>query len=247
MSVLVAIVLGIVQGVTEFLPVSSSGHLILFEKLFGLSGDNLAFNIVVHFGTLFAVVICYRQRLFEMLKKPLSKPVMLLALSCVPTVVIYELFRDFFSEAFSGVYLGICFFVTAVFLSIGDFFKDKTKGEIDYKSALVMGAFQGFAILPGVSRSGSTLVAGLVSGADKEKVADFSFLMSLPVIVGSLILEIFSGGFESIEFLPLLFGFVFSFISGYVAIKFMLKIVKNKSFLPFVIYLLVVGVFCFFV
>ena len=249
MSVLIAIILGLVQGLTEFLPVSSSGHLILLERLFGLEGDNLVFNIVVHMGTLFAVVVYYRKRLFEMVKKPFSKEVGLLALSCVPTVIIYFLFRDFFDNSFSGGGLCVTFFVTAIFLTIASIVmkKYKTHKDIDYKTTLIMGAFQGFAILPGVSRSGSTLTAGLVSGGDKEKVADFSFLMSLPIILGSLVLEIFEGGFVSIALLPLVFGFVTSFVSGYLAIKFMLGIIRNKSFLPFVIYLCGAGVFAFFI
>lgn len=243
MSIFVAIVLGVVQGLTEFLPVSSSGHLIFFEKIFGLEGNNLAFNIVVHLGTLFAVIVFYRKKLFEMIKRPFSKEVGILALSCMPTIVIYFLFKDFFDNSLSGGGLCLSFFVTAIFLTIATIVMKKYKSSknIDLKTALVMGAFQGFAIIPGISRSGSTLTAGLVMGAEKEKVADFSFLMSIPIIVGSLVLEIIEGGFASVQILPLIVGFVTSFICGYIAIKFMLNIIRNKSFIPFIIYLCIIG------
>ena len=248
MTIFIAIILGIIQGLTEFLPVSSSGHLLLFEKLFGIEGDNLAFNIVAHMGTLLAVIICYRKKLVSMIKKPFSKPVYLLVVASVPTVIIYFAFKSFFERAFVGEFIGICFFVTAIFLIISTVaLKNNGKEELSYKTAFIMGTFQGFAILPGISRSGTTLTAGLIAGADKESVADFSFLMSLPIIVGSLVLEIFSGGFVSVDIFPLIAGFISSFICGYLAIKFMLNVVKNKSFIPFVIYLVGVGIYSFFV
>ncbi len=218
-----AILLGIVQGLTEFLPVSSSGHLILFERLLGVSGDNLLFNIVVHVGTLCAVVVYYRKKLWEMAKKPFSKEVILLALSCLPTVIIYFLFKDFFNDSFKGAYLGISFLITAALLGFGQWaINRKSSNSVNVKTALVMGAFQGFAIIPGVSRSGSTLAAGLAMGADKQKVADFSFLMSLPIILGSLFLELIGGGFVGVNIWVLLAGFLSSFASGYIAIRFML-------------------------
>lgn len=249
MGILVAIILGIVQGITEFLPVSSSGHLIFFERLFGVNGDNLLFNIIVHLGTLFAVVIFYRKRIFEMIKNPFSKEVGLICFASVPTIIIYFLFKDFFDNSLGGGFLSVSFFITAIFLTIATFVMKKYKSQksIDFKAALVMGVFQGFAIIPGVSRSGSTLTAGLVSGADKEKVADFSFLMSIPIILGSLVLEILNGGFESVSILPLVFGFAMSFVCGYLAIKFMLGVVRNKSFIPFIIYLCIMGVLACFI
>lgn len=248
MSVGIAIVLGIVQGLTEFLPVSSSGHLLFLERIFGIEGDNLAFNIVVHLGTLFAVIVYYRKRIFEMAKKPFSKDVGLLALSCIPTVIIYFLFRDFFEDSFSGGALGFAFLVTAAFLVLTTIAMKKCSSEgVDSKTAIMMGVFQGFAILPGVSRSGSTITAGVVMGKDKEKVADFSFLMSAPIIVGSLILEIFGGGFAKVDILPLIIGFISSFICGYLAIKFMLDIIRKRSLIWFAIYLVVLGGVAFFI
>lgn len=246
MSIIIAIILGIVQGLTEFLPVSSSGHLVLFEKLFGISEGNLAFNIVVHLGSLLAVIICYRKTLFDMVKKPFDKKTYLLIAATIPTVVIFFLFRDFFEDSFSGAYLGVCFLVTSVMLVFCSIFmRGGSSQKIDYKTAIVMGLFQGFAIVPGVSRSGSTLTGGLCMGADRKEVADFSFLMSIPVILGSLVLEIVSGGFADAQILPLVFGFVFSFLSGLLSIKFMLKLIKDKSLYPFAIYLVIVSILTF--
>ncbi len=247
MNAWVAIILGVVQGLTEFLPVSSSGHLILFERLFGLNGDNLAFNIVVHLGTLFSVVIFYRKKLWGMVKKPLNKNNILLIVATIPTVVIFFLFRDFFEESFNGAYLAVAFFVTAIMLTVAEIVSQKSLAKnMDYKSALIMGAFQGLAILPGVSRSGSTLSSGLVCGVKKQEVADFSFLMSLPIILGSLVLEIVGGGFEGVGVISLILGFITSFVCGYIAIKFMLGIIKDKKLYPFAIYLAVLGLVVMF-
>lgn len=242
MSVWIAIILGIIQGLTEFLPVSSSGHLVLAEKLFGLDGDNLSFNIIVHLGSLLAVIIIYRKKLLTMIKQPLSKDTLMLGCATIPTVIIFLLFKDFFESSFSGKYLAICFFVTAIMLMISSYMMKKSSSQLSYKTVITMGIFQGLAIIPGISRSGSTLTGGLCMRTKREEVADFSFLMSIPVILGSLVLEIFDGGFVGAQALPLIFGFIFSFLSGFLSIKFMLRAIKNKSLYPFAIYLAVLTV-----
>ncbi len=248
MGIFVAIILGVVQGLTEFLPVSSSGHLVLLQKVFGLEGDNMLFNIVMHLGSLMAVIICYRKKLWAMVKQPFSPAVINLVVATIPTVIIFFLFRDFFEESFNGGYLAFCFIITAIFLVLCDWAgKSKSTKPIDKMTAVVMGLFQGFAIIPGVSRSGSTLTGGLCMGADREKVADFSFLMSIPIILGSLVLELIEGGFVGVNVLPLIVGFVFSFLSGLFAIKFMLRVVKQGKFYPFVIYLILIAIVSVFV
>ncbi len=251
MSILVAVILGIVQGLTEFLPVSSSGHLVLLERLFVIKADLIFLNVVLHLGTLLAVVLYYRKRLWGYLKKPFQKDVGYLALATVPTVIIFLLFKSFIQDSFSGDYLVIGFLVTATILVIANFImtKQTAKKVFDYKTALVMGVFQGLAMVPGVSRSGSTITSGVVYGCDKNKVADFSFLMSIPVILASLVFELFelSSTSLSIGVLPLIVGFVFAFVFGLLAIKFMLKIIAKAQFYWFSIYLVILSIILLFV
>lgn len=239
MSILIAIILGVVQGFTEFIPVSSSGHLVLLQKILGVQGDGMFFNIVVHLGSLLAVIICYRKKILGIIKNPLGQDAKRLIIATIPTVIIFFLFKDFFDKTFGGEYLVICFLVTATMLIISSIVaKCSNKNPLNNKTAFVMGVFQGLAIIPGISRSGATLTGGVCMGADKENVADFSFLMSGPIIVGSLILELFKKPTLPIGILPLIAGFIFSFIASILAIKFMLKVLKTKTFIPFAIYLL---------
>ena len=205
----------------------------------------------MHLGTLLAVVLYYRKRLWGYLKKPFQKDVGYLALATVPTVVIFLLFKSFIQDSFSGDYLIIGFLVTAIILVIANFVMSKksVNKPFDYKAALVMGVFQGLAMVPGVSRSGSTITSGVVYGCDKNKVADFSFLMSIPVIVASLVFELFelTSTSLSIGVLPLIVGFVFAFLFGLIAIKFMLKIIAKAQFYWFSIYLVILSIILLFV
>lgn len=246
MTIFVAIVLGIIQGLTEFLPVSSSGHLVLFQKIFGINVDCLFFDIVVHLGTLVAVLVVYRKTILDIIKHPFSDISQKLVFATIPTIIIALIFKDFFKSSFNGDFLFIGFFVTSIILFITHF---SCKNNYQYKSltypnAIVMGVFQGMAILPGISRSGSTISSALVQGVRRSESAEFSFLMSIPAILGSLVFELFDIGTATfnISAIALIFGFVFSAISGYIAIKFMLKVIKKAKFVWFAIYLFALGV-----
>ena len=245
MSILVAIILGIVQGLTEFLPISSSGHLVLLERIFGIKSNLIFLNVVLHLGTLLAVVIYYRKRLWEYIKHPFCKEVRYLIIATIPTVIIFLLFRTFIEDSFGGDYLVMGFLVTAVVLIICNWIMSRktTFNRFDYKTAIMMGVFQGLAIMPGVSRSGSTITSGVVMGCNKKEVADFSFLMSIPVILASLVFELFKldGGSLGIGALPLICGFVFAFVFGLVAIKCMLKLIEKAQFYWFSIYLVILS------
>jgi len=247
MTIFVAIILGIIQGLTEFLPVSSSGHLVLFQKIFGINVDCLFFDIVVHLGTLVAVLVVYRKTILDIIKHPFSEKAQKLVFATLPTIIIALLFKDFFKSSFNGDFLFIGFFVTAIIMLVADY---SCKHNYQYKSltysnAIVMGVFQGMAILPGVSRSGSTISSALVQGVRRSESAEFSFLMSVPAILGSLVFELFDIGTATfnISAIALIFGFVFSAISGYIAIKFMLKVIKKAKFAWFGGYLLLLSVF----
>ena len=246
MTIWIAIVLGIVQGLTEFLPVSSSGHLVLFQQIFDIDVDCLLFDIVVHLGTLVAVLVVFRKSVLEILKHPFCEKSQKLVFATIPTVIIALLFKDFFKASFSGDFLFVGFIVTAVMMFFADY---SCKHNYQYKSltyggAIVMGLFQGFAILPGISRSGSTMTSALVQGVRRNESAEFSFLMSIPAIFGSLVFEIFDIGSttSNISAVAMIFGFVFSAVSGYVAIKFMLKVIKKAKFVWFGVYLVVLSV-----
>ena len=246
MSLWVAIILGIVQGLTEFLPVSSSGHLVLFQKIFGVNIDCLFFDIVVHLGTLLAVVIVYHKSIWEIIKHPFSEKAQKLVLATLPTVIIAVLFKDIFKNSFDGDFLFVGFLVTAIIMFIAHY---SCKNNYQYKSltrsgAAIMGVFQGIAIFPGVSRSGSTITSALVQGVRRNESAEFSFLMSIPAILGSLVFELFDAGAATLNvpFSTLLAGFVFSAVSGYLAIRFMLKVIKKAKFMWFGIYLVIVSI-----
>lgn len=247
MSILIALILGIVQGLTEFLPVSSSGHLVLLQRIFGIENNVILFDIVLHLGTLVAVIIIYRKSILELIKNPFSKKMKLLVLGTIPTLVIALLFKDFFEGAFSGNLLFVGFLATSILLLIANYYDKKNTNNktMDYKYISVMGIFQGLAILPGLSRSGSTVTSSLILGVKKEQALEYSFLLSIPIILASLLYEvIFSPiSFEMIEIFPMIIGFLASTIFGIISIKFMIKLVKNNSYKYFAIYLIIISCF----
>lgn len=247
MSVFIVIILGIVQGVTEFLPISSSGHLVLLEKLFGIKVDLIIINIFLHIGSLLAVIVYYRKTLWGLIKKPFQKTTLLLLLATVPTIIIVLCFNDFIEASFGGRYLVLGFMLTAIFMVVASF-DFGNKGSINKKTATIMGVMQGIATLPGISRSGSTLTCGVVCGKDRKEVADFSFLMSIPVILGSLVFELvkIKGAIATPWYLVII-GMFFSFVFGYIAIAFMIKIIQKAKLYYFSIYLVILSIILLFV
>ena len=237
------ILIGFVQGITEFLPVSSSGHIVMFGSLFEL--DNLLLiSVVAHIGTLFAVLFCYRKRIVELIKKPNNSTNKNLIIATIPTVIIVLLFNSFIEENFSTSSLVWGFLLSAILLLIADLKKEGTK-KITKKSALYMGLTQGLALLPGISRSGSTLTCGLLIGLDKKEALDFSFLMSIPIILASAVYEtikLFNCQL-SINWFSILLVMISSFIFGILSIKIMLKTVKKNKLYFFSIYLIILSLF----
>jgi undecaprenyl-diphosphatase len=203
------------------------------------------FDIVVHLGTLVAVFVVYRKSIWQIIKNPFCEKAQKLVFATLPTVIIALLFKDFFKNSFDGSLLFLGFFVTAIFMFIADY---SCKHNYQYKSlgygnAIIMGIFQGVAILPGISRSGSTISCAMVQGVRRNESAEFSFLMSIPAILGSLVFELFDiSKSPSLPFLTLLCGFVFSAISGYFAIKLMLKVIKKARFAWFGVYMLLLSI-----
>ncbi len=247
MAVWVAIILGLVQGLTEFLPVSSSGHLVLVENIFGIENNVILFDVVLHVATLLAVIIVYRKTIWELIKNPFCEKMQKLLFATLPTLIIALVFKNFFENSFSGDLLSLGFSITAVFLIIAQVISQK---EYQYRSlnfgnAVVIGVFQGLAIMPGISRSGSTITSAIVQGVRREQAAEFSFLLSIPIILASLLYECLKlpGTVVTIPASCFIVGFFVALISGILSIKLMLKVVKRAKYWGFSLYLILLSIF----
>jgi len=248
----------LVQGLTEFLPVSSSGHLVIAEGLFGIRSNDIIFEILVHFGTLLAVLVYFRKTIagiisaivFALLRKSREESgaglrlATFLIVGTIPAVIIGLVFKDLIVEAFdSPRWASAMLLVTAVILFSTRWTFDKSKPNTALRS-LTIGFAQALAIMPGISRSGSTISMGMWLGMNKSEVAEFSFLLSVPAIAGAMVLELpaMFSNFSSLKLLPVyLAGTAMSAIIGYVSIAYLMKIIKKGKFFYFGLYCLLVG------
>lgn len=247
MELIKAIILGIIQGLTEFLPISSSGHLVLAQKIMGFTEPPMIFDTVLHLGTLFAVVLVLWGDIWPLLKKPFQKMTALLIFGTIPTVLIGLLLKDFFDNLFkSGKTLGVEFIFTGLILFAAQRMSNghKKLKETSGIDALFVGVMQGIAILPAVSRSGLTIAGSLFRKMDREFAARFSFLLSIPAILGATVLQL-KDIVGSGEVMPatgnLVGGFLFSFIFGVLSVKFMMKVIKEGKLNGFGIYCTALG------
>lgn len=249
MDIFQALVLGFVQGVTEFLPVSSSGHLVLFQNMMGVDSGSaffLFFDTMLHLGTLAAVVIVLRKDIAAIFRQPTGKTMRLLLIATVPAVILAVLFKDFFETAFGGGFLGISFLITGLLLVLAEKLSRPSRkfSEARYSDALAMGVAQGIALLPGVSRSGATMAGGLLTGLDREVVARFSFLMSIIAILGSVVFQakdLFRADIGTISWVPVIAGVLMAAVSGLLAVRFMLNFIKKHKLYGFAVYVFIVG------
>jgi undecaprenyl-diphosphatase len=254
MNILEAILLGFVQGLTEFLPVSSSGHLVLLQKILGINEPTLLFDTMLHIGTLIAVFIVLWSDVWKLLKKPFQKMTLLLIIATIPTVIAALLFNDVIEDLFhSARFLGLSFLITALALVVSHFLS-KRSGEIrgeekmTWLDAFLIGIMQACAIIPAVSRSGMTLSGALSRKLDRDLAARFSFLMSIPAILGALVFQakdLFgetSNTEAGIGIFPMIAGVAAAALVGFLAIRFMLKIVKERSLIGFAVYVTILGV-----
>lgn len=242
--------LGLVQGLTEFLPISSSGHLVLFSKILGVE-ESLFVSIILHVATLFSILVVLRKEVWQIVRHPFSKQSLQIVWATIPTCLIVLILMPIVKKSFSGVGLPICFFVSAIILYVAEVLSKKHQSKpFDTKCAIVMGIAQGLATFPGVSRSGTTISAGLMHGRDKKDVAKFSFLMSIPIIILSLFMEIFeiSQGAEkiSVKAFPMVVAFLTAFLSGVFALKFMIKLTEKSNLKWFSLYLVVISIISLF-
>ena len=269
MDIIQGIIIGIVQGLTEFLPVSSSAHLVFIQNILGVE-SSLAFDTFLHLGTLIAVLWFFRYDIYKMLKSwwlsigdilqgrfmegfkedPYKRLAWYVILATIPVGIVGVMFEDSVDALFSGaLYVPAFFlFVTGTILYLS---QRMTSGNINYdnitkKEALFMGLGQACAILPGLSRSGTTIAVGLTIGLDKEFAAKFSFILSIPAIFGAFILQLKDiGSAMDANFLPVFLGFIAAIVSGYLAIKWMLDLIQNKSLDIFSYYCWAVGIIVF--
>ena len=250
MDILKAIVLGIVQGLTEFLPISSSGHLMIVESLLSFSGGGMFYNVMLHVASLLAVVIVFWKDVVRILKNPLGEEMRHLVFATIPTVIIALVVNHFCNDYMLKSFVGFGFLISAIVILITSILQKQSKSvcfeNMTNGKAFTIGVVQGLAVFPGISRSGSTICAGLVQKVEREKSASFSFLISVPVILGGMVFELAGGiknGFGSVLALPCIFGFLASFVVALFSIKFMMKIVKKGNWWGFSVYLFLLSVF----
>lgn len=261
MSTLEAIIMGLIQGLTEYLPVSSSGHLAIAGTLFGLSGeDNLSFTIAVHVATVLATLVVLWREVVWLFKglfrwdghlNEAQRYILCIVVSMIPVGIVGLFFKDAVEEVFGAglLVVGCCLLVTAALLIFSYYAHPRQKSYISVGDAFVIGLAQAAAVMPGLSRSGSTIATGLLLGNKKESLAQFSFLMVIPPILGEALLDIlkaFSGEASSVAsagigFWPLVAGFVTAFVSGCLACRWMIGIVRRGKLVWFGIYCAVVG------
>ena len=258
MSEIEALVLGLIQGLTEYLPVSSSGHLTIGAALFGINGeDNLTFTVAVHVATVLStLVILWKEiawifkGLFAGKMNDETHYVVNILVSMIPVGIVGVFFKDKVEEVFgSGLFIvGCMLLLTATLLAFSYYAKPRQKEKISVKDAFIIGLAQAAAVMPGLSRSGSTIATGLLLGNKKERMAQFSFLMVIPPILGEALLDVvkaMKGGAEAavgdISLSALAVGFLAAFVSGCIACKWMINIVKRGKLIYFAVYCAIVG------
>lgn len=268
MNELEAIILGLIQGFTEFLPVSSSGHLTIGKELFGIKTANLSFEIAVHTATVLSTIVALRKEIWVLLKglfkfeyNSETQYVLKIGVSMIPVLIVGLFFKDYVEQIFgSGLLIvGLMLLLTAALLTLSEFISrrrqcianqesgkvEEVGKEVGYKEAFIIGIAQAVAVLPGLSRSGSTIATGLMLGVKKSSIAQFSFLMVLVPILGQAFLELVGGEFAAdasgISTHVLLLGFLSAFVSGFIACRWMIQIVKKAKLFYFAIYCTVAG------
>jgi undecaprenyl-diphosphatase len=260
MKILMAAFLGLIQGIAEFLPISSSGHLNLLQALMQTGYQNqLLFNILLHMGTLLAVVVVFWRDWVAMLRHPIKNPTLaLLIIASLPALIVKIALGDQldYLETHNGL-LGVCFLFTGLLLMLAQWISQRNQtrrlesDRVGVQNALAMGLMQAVGMLPGVSRSGSTLFGGVASRLDRETAAKFSFMMSMPAILASFLSEGYSavktgGLFQTSDIASIAVGVAVAAVSGYLAIRFMLRVITRISLNWFALYVALLGILVIF-
>lgn len=264
MGIIEAILIGIVQGITEFIPISSSGHLVLAQYLLGVDQPGITFEVFLHFGSLFSVFYCFYKDIIELIisfknlignifikkdRVPAGSDnlLVMLIISTIITGIIGISFKGFFERLFDvPAFVTIMLIFTGLILILASICQKGKKSDIDltYKDSIIVGLFQSLAILPGISRSGSTLCGAFISDIDTDTAVRYSFILSIPAIAGATLLEIkdiFLYGFDNCLLIPYIAGMVASAVSGIFAIKILIRVLKQKKLFYFAIYCIITG------
>lgn len=244
-----ALFLGILQGLTEFLPISSSGHLVLFQQFLEVQGDHVLFDLVLHLGTLVPILYFYRDQVKVLLTDPLQgegpfleregvKEWMLLIAASIPTAIIGLAFEDLFEQLFATpAALAVTFAITGCLLfASGRFDRSANQVALTLPLAALLGLAQGFAITPGISRSGTTIAVALMLGIDRDRAARFSFLMSVPAITGAVLLKLPDADLAQLDLAALAVGGLAALVTGYLALVLLVKVVRQGTFPRFAWY-----------
>lgn len=252
MTTIEALILGLIQGLTEFLPVSSSGHIEIGKAILGVNvPDSLEFTIAVHAATVLSTLVVFRKDIislfsgfFKFKMNSETQFVLKLLLSTIPVLVVGVFFKEDVEKLFEGnlLIVGVMLLVTAALLTLSRFLQKTQTKPISYRTSLIIGLAQAVAVLPGLSRSGSTISTGLMLGNNRDEVAKFSFLMVIIPILGAAMLDLLKGEFGSVSSSSILAGFVAAFVSGYLACSWMVKLVRKGNLVGFAVYCAAVGV-----
>lgn len=259
MTIIQSIILGIIQGITEFLPVSSSGHLQIIKALMDVQlEENIAFDIVLHAGTVFSTFVVLWGEISKILRGMFSTTyneshayAVKIIISMIPVAIVGFTCEDMLNEMLSSstilIVVGSMLVITAILLAFATYAKPRIKETISYRDSFIIGIAQAIAVMPGISRSGSTIATGILLGNKKEKIAEFSFLMVLIPILGKAFLTLIGGDavWDSIGTMQLIAGFLASFAAGVLACKFMIALVKRGSLIWFALYCLIAGIFSY--
>lgn len=267
MTLFEGIILGLIQGLAEFLPISSSGHLAILQHFFGIEGESvLSFTVLLHAGTLISLLAVYYKDIWELVLELFAtiKDIItgrglrinsnetrrlgiMIIFATIPTAAIGLLLNDFFSSLYNSlISIAVCLIITGTFLWIVEKMQNEGKNirEMKYRDAILVGVFQSIAIAPGISRSGATIVGSLFSGLNRALAIKFAFLISIPSILGAVILEApgaFEEGLDAELFVPVISGVVVAAVSGFIAIKTMIKVVSDRKLYIFSFYTWAVG------
>ncbi len=251
MNIIQGAILGLLQGLGEFLPISSSGHLLFAQLLMGMDGNDKALKlltILLHAGTLLPIIIVFWKEWWDMILHPVkNRTLLLLFIASLPALVFYIVFDMGVFD--NGWFLGVSFLITSVLLLLSEAVSRRRAGKLaqepGFLHAICMGVMQGLGLLPGVSRSGSTISGGLLSGLDRKAAAKFSFMMSAPAVLGSLLVEgkhaLDDGLFAHLALAPTVVGVLVAAVTGYLAIRWMLKIIARVPLTWFALYVAVIG------
>jgi len=252
MSIIEAIILGLIQGLTEFLPVSSSGHIEIGKAILGVEvKENLQFTVAVHAATVLSTLVVFRKEIidlfigfFKFKMNDETKFVLKIVLSTIPVLFVGFFLKDEVERLFDGnlLVVGIMLLVTALLLTLSKYLQRANTKPIGYRNAFIIGVAQAIAVMPGLSRSGSTISTGLILGNHRDEVAKFSFLMVIIPILGAAVLDIAKGEFSTVDIQPIIAGFIAAFISGYVACSWMVKLVRKGNLIWFALYCAIIGV-----